>query len=297
MGAGAGRVVWGVRTGVFLLVLLCGACARHVAQPMQFVAVVPVTRQPAGYYPGTVDSFVSMQSSELTAWLDAHHAAIDDIQNRIVDIEAGRREPGCIGQDTFTCVASLAQKFAIADDYARTASNIFAETKYDVNGKPIIPKITFDGYVPETAAEKDRSAGNPYERIVQDSNRAPTLFFLTLGPQGLVSKLGVRLAADPTFARTQEEYDKTGAYETVAALTARTCPALARSEVARWIENTIKPNFVSYRGKIKRGVAQLKISRQTKFCGRSFQFDSIWAASSYNQYRSGLSGGMLLIVE
>jgi hypothetical protein len=279
------------------LVLVCGACARQVVQPTPLVEVVPITRQPAGYYPGTVDGFISTPTTERAAWLDAHHAAIDDIQNRIVDIKAGRREPGCIGQDTFTCVASLAQKFAIADDYVRTNSNIFAETKYDVNGKPIIPKITFDGYVPETAAEKDRSAGNPYERIVQGSNRAPTLFFLTLGPQGLVSKLGVRLAADPTFARTQEEYDKTGAYETVAALTARTCPALSRAEVATWIENTIKPNSASYNGKIKRGVAQLKISRQTKFCGRSFQFDSIWAARTYNPYRTGPSGGMFLIVE
>lgn len=290
-------MVWGVRASVLLLVLVCGACAQHVAQPTPLAEVVPITQQPPGYYPGTIDGFVSPPTSVRAAWLDAHHAAIDDIQNRIVDIKAGRREPGCIGQDTFTCVASLAQKFAIADDYARTDSNILAETKYDVNGKPIIPKITFDGYVPETAGEKDRSAGNRYERIVQDFDRAPTLFFLTLGPQGLVSKLGVRLAADPTFARTQEEYDKTGAYETVAALTARTCPALARSEVATWIENTIKPNSVSYRGKIKRGVADLKISRQTKFCGRSFQFDSIWAARNYNQYRTGLAGGMFLIVE
>lgn len=280
-----------------LVALLCGACAGQVARPTQVVEVIPPSRQPAGYYPGIIDNFVTMQTPDLTAWLAAHRADIDDIQNRIAQIREGRRDPGCIGQDTYTCVASLAQKFAIADDYARTDTNIFAGGKHDVNGKPIIPKIAFDGYIPEPESERARTAANRYQQILEEAGRAPTLFFLTLEPQGSVSKLEVRLAADPTFAQTQEEYDKTGAYETIAALTARTCPTLDRAEVAKWIENTIKPNSASYQRKVRRGVAELKISRQTKFCGRSFQFDSVWATRNLNRYGTDVRGGMILIVE
>ncbi len=280
-----------IRFTACLAALVCGACAAHVvAPPVASDEIVPVYRQPAGYYPGII--LTSSSTPQFAAWLAEHHAGIEDIQSRIVEVREGRRAPGCIGEDRYTCVASLAQKFAIADSYFTTDSNIFADTKSDVNGKPIIPKITFDGYVPEVQTERNR-----YAQIAYDFSRTPTQFFLTLGPDGVVSKLEARLAKDPTFARTQEDYDGTNAYETISALTAKTCPALGRAEVAKWIENTIKPNSKSYQGKIKRGVAALKISQRTKFCGRTFQFDSVWAARTYNQYRRDVKGGMFLIVE
>ena len=291
----------GVRFAACMAALLCGACAARVVPsptPTPTENLVPVVREPAGYYPG--DSFnvvSSFRTADQTAWLAEHRAAIDDIQTRIVEIREGRRGPGCIGEDRYTCVASLAQRFAVADNYAWVDKNIFAPTKYDVNGKPVVPKITFDGYVPLTEAEKNRYADNRYERLLEDTSRRPTKFFLTLGPGDRVTQFAARLAKDPTFARTQEDYDATDAYETVAALTARTCPNLAKAEVANWIENTIKPGSKAYSGKIRRGVAALKISQQTKFCGRTFQFDSVWAARTYNQYRRDVIGGMFLLVD
>jgi hypothetical protein len=112
-----------------------------------------------------------------------------------------------------------------------------------------------------------------------------------------VSLVRARLAQDPTFARTQEEYDITDAYETVAALTAESCPTLGRAEAAKWIENTIKPNSKSYRGRIYRGSATLKASKKTTLCGRTFQFDSLWTNRTHNQHRHDANGGMFVSVQ
>ena len=252
------RTVW--FAGCFAS-LLCCSCG---GGPAPRVEAIPAYGQPAGYYAGRGDDFAL--TPELTAWLAKNQAGIDEIQHRIIDIREGKRTPGCIGQDKYTCVATLAQKLAIADNYALKDFNLFAETKYDVNGRPLTgSKITFNGYPPSAKG---------------DSIHNHTVFELTLARDGTVSLVEAHLAKDPSFARTQEEYDATDAYETVSAVTANTCPALSRVEVAKWIENTIKPD--SRFGTKKHWQDQGRVSAIDRFskkatlCGRAFRFHSVW---------------------
>lgn len=285
-GAGSMRKV---RFATCLLALLCGGCAAQAVAP-QPVASQPVEdfrvdRKPAGYYPAIAE-LISV-TPQLSAWLAKNQPRIDEIQNRIIAIRDGRTVPGCIGQDKYTCVATLAQKFAITDSFYAPDTNVVADTKYDVNGKPLTgSKFEFYGYVPNPHLDKDAIAIS-----------SATKFALRLGRNGLVSALEARLPRDPTFARTQEEYDATDAYETVAAVTAKNCPALSRADVAKWIENSIKPNSKSYRAHVRRGVAALDISKKTTLCGRTFQFNSMWTSQTHNQSRRDLNGGMFLVVE
>jgi hypothetical protein len=285
-----------VSSAACLVALLCGGCAAQAVAPQpvaqRSVDDFKVWTKPSGYYPGIAQAI--SDTPELSAWLTANQPRIDEVQNRIAAIRAGKAAPGCIGQDKFTCVATLAQRFAITDSYthpdagivAATNASVVAATKYDVNGKPVNGTIEFYGFVPDANADNDPS------RL-----RRATKFELRLGRDGLVASFRARLPQDPTFAHTQEQYDATDAYETVAALVAKKCPDLSRAEVAKWIENTIKPNSTSARGRIRRGLAAAKISRKTAFCGRTFQFASVWASQTYNQFRRDAIGGMFVSVE
>jgi len=271
------RTVW---FGFCLGTLVCASCAA----PAPRVEAVSTYGQPAGYYPGRGDDFVT--TPELTAWLAKNQAGIDEIQHRIVEISEGIRAPGCIGEDKSTCVATLAQKLAITDKYVLKDMNIFAETKYDVNGKPVNgSKITFDGFAPNAKG---------------DYARRHTTFILTLEPGGRVSGMEAHLPKDPTFARTQDEYDATDVYETVSAVTARTCPTLSRAEVAKWVENTIMPN--SRFGPKKhwedegRVSATDRFSRKTTLCGRTFQFHSVWGKQQVG-FQSEPFGGMSIEIQ
>lgn len=117
-----------------LSALLCAACtALPVASTVQYVSP---EGQPAGYYPGL--GTTDVLKSELADYLAKNEAGIADVQNRIVQIREGQRTPGCIGEDhKYTCVATLAQKMAVTDSAGLKDVNLFAEVRYDVNGRPI----------------------------------------------------------------------------------------------------------------------------------------------------------------
>ena len=247
--------------------LFCGACS-----------VVPVTRsveyvspegQAAGYYPGLGTSTVS--KSELAAYLAKNQAGIADVQNRIVQIREGHRRPGCIGEDKYTCVATLAQKLAITDHVGSQDFDLFADVRYDVNGRPLNgQRFTLDGFVPNYRDFAHRSA----------------YLTVNLAPDGSVSLVEAKLLKGVELAHTQEEYDATGIYEITAAIAAKECPGLSKSEVARWVENTVKPNIHQKReergkkAKEKRKKLNAQAVRSYRlfdspkiaFCGRTFEF-------------------------
>ena len=219
---------------------------------------------------------------ELKAWLYRNERGIDEIQRRITQIKNGERAPGCFGEEKFTCVATLAQKLAIADNYRRVDDNIFAEVKYDVNGKPVNgAKIIFEGYRANAGPATDmpsavaKSALAKYDHIYAGNNAFR--FVLNLGPQKTVVSMLAKLPHITPLARTQEAYDKTGVYETVWAAGGKTCPALQSDEVAKWVENAIKPNsHVRPRERLSDDVtAQELVSNETSFCGRKFTFHTI----------------------
>jgi hypothetical protein len=261
--------------------LLCGGCAAKAMSPraaapnttnlLNSDEVLSAARRPPGYYPGYADSGL-INIAEYEAWLTKNQIRIDEIQARISAIRERRAVAGCIGEDRYTCVATLAQKFAIAD-YSLDRS-IVAETQYDVNGKPVTrAKFEILGFVPRP----DLEAKNPNGLLF------PTHFVLKMADSGKVSSLEMRFVDDPTAARTQEQYDATDVYEAVSTVIANNCPTVSRVDVARWIENKIKPTLTSTKERERRGIAEMKISKKATFCGRTFQFKSVWA----NQLKSG----------
>ena len=277
-----------VRIATCVVALACGGCAAQGVPAKQAAShqleVLTLRGEPVGYYPGRFSRGLT-DSAELSAFLHKNETLIDDIQSRVSGIRDGRLAPGCIGEDQYTCIATLAQKFAIGDSYQDEDSPL-AATKYDVNGNRATgTKFKFVGYVPVPGRESDAIDPSPVVK-----------FQLTMG-RDRVTKVAAELAQDPTFARTQEEYDATGAYELVAAVTAKTCPTLGKPEVAKWIENTIKPSATRYDERIRRGVATARIAKKARFCGRMFSFDSLWASRTYNQYGPSTRGGMFVIVE
>lgn len=250
-----------------LAALLCGSCGNAMQRGNLLQATYGAYGQPAGYYAGRAEPFGG-DPAEFTAWLAKNQAGIDDIQRRIIEIRDGKRAPGCIGEDQYTCVATLAQKLAVADEFHAKDLNIFAEIKYDVNGKPVNgSQIMFDGYAPN-------AKGNP----IHDHH---TTFFLKLGRQGEVSSIDARLPKNPALARTQEEYDQTDVYETISAVTARGCPTLGRAEVAKWVENMIKPNSEFKPTEHRKDPDGDRItsrdleSKEIDLCGRKFVFHTV----------------------
>lgn len=252
--------------------------------------------QPAGYYPGRAEQRYG-DDAQLAAWLAKNKDGIDEIQRRIADIKQGTRTPGCMGEDKYTCVATLAQKLAIADEYFVSDFNIFADVKFDVNGKPVTgSRIFFYGFVPNA-----RSTGGVDPEFTAIHDR--THFDLTLGRDGRVTEVAANLPKDPIFAKTQEEYDATGAYETISAVTAKTCPSLSNAEVAKWIENTVKPASKFGPREVSTdpdlSVATHRAAKAIVFCGRTFEFHSVWGnsvdlADTTNPH--GVFGGMTIIV-
>jgi len=272
------------RFATCLVALLCAACAAQAVAPPRSADPLKVEDEPPGYYPG-VEHSISV-TPDLSTWLAKNQLRIDIVENHVASIKEGKMAPACIGEDQYTCVATLAQQFAITDSYGGNNS-VVDETSYDVNGKPMnASKFEFVGYVPRP---KPDDGGVGLAR--------PTKFTMTMAKSGSVSLLTAHLPSDPTFARTQDEYDATEAYETIVAVSVQKCPSLSRAEVAKWIENTVKPNSKSYRGHVPRGVAEAEISKKTVFCGRTFRFDSVWASQTYNQYRRDVTGGMALLIE
>jgi hypothetical protein len=271
------------RFATCLVALLCAACAAQAIAP-RTADVLKVYEEPPGYYPG-IEHSISV-TPELSAWLQKNQLRIDIVQNRIAAIRSGKLAPACIAEDQYTCIASLAQQFAVADSYSGNNS-VVDETNYDVNGKPVnAGKFEFVGYAPKP--KPDSGSAPP---------AVPTKFAMSVGRDGLVSSLAAHLPSDPTFAHTQDEYDATEAYETITAVSAQQCPTISRAEVAKWIENTIKPNAKAYHERIRRGAAEAEISKKTAFCGRNFRFNSVWASQTYNQYRRDVTGGMAILVD
>jgi hypothetical protein len=249
--------------------VICGACSLSPG-PRPGGPVTPVG-QPAGYYPGLGASFVP--PAEIAAYQQKNQAGIADVQDRIVAIREGRRRPGCIGEDKYTCVATLAQNLAVTDDELAKANALFADVRNDVNGRSVnADRVNIVGLLPNRAG-----LGAP-----------KTSFALNVLPDGSVWSIEVTLPQLVELARTQEDYDKTGVYEVVAALASKDCPNLSRMDVDRWVENTVKPSIqekldsASAKAATRNNPAIQANRRRRTFespklalCGRTFQFKTL----------------------
>jgi len=87
-----------------------------------------------------------------------------------------------------------------------------------------------------------------------------------------------------TARSTTVEYPATGLYETVSAVTAKTCATVSSVDVARWFENTVKPSSRlepkerrKHRDDHTR-VHSLRVldSASIAFCGRTLSAQADW---------------------
>jgi len=201
--------------GVVSCVLIALCCARCTG-PLVLSKNDFAFGGPAGFYPGRGED--GNLGAEYSVWLAKNQVAITDVQNRIVEIKNGARLPGCIGEDKYTCVATLSQRLTVADNWASQFS-LFPEIKYDVNGKPLNGStVMLDAYRPNAKALHDGGL---------------TQIILDVSPGGSVSRITAILpeARDPLLAHTQEDYDRTHVYGVVAVVPAKTCPTLTSREV------------------------------------------------------------------
>jgi len=245
--------------------LLMSACA-----PVgSFGSIQSAAGEQPGYYAGLSDKVYDFNRPKWQQWYTSNQVGIADIQQKIDQIKAGTLTPGCIGRDPNTCVATLSQTLSVADNYA--VSNLFAKENRDVNGK-IISKhiILITGYIPGVRDILERTTA--------------LQITLSLNNDHSVKSVSAMLPHDPLYAKTQEEYDKTGSYEIIAAMTKADCPELSHTEVARFIENSVKPKgkFTGERWSFDNGITRTngKAANNIKFCGRSMEFYSSYGQSS-----------------
>ncbi|WP_026607520.1 hypothetical protein [Methylocapsa acidiphila] len=218
----------------------------------------------AGYYPGQAQGIPAAQRTRWLEWMRAHAGEIDAIGAKINAIKAGGRTPGCFGRPLYDCVASLAQTLVVTDWYQ--TSLMFYEPQTDVNGKPIVLKgLQVTTYLP----------GVKIDNATLDQN------FLKIGfsEANLVNRLAFGFDAS---ARTQEEYDRTGVFELFSAVAKDRCPAVTRNELARFIENKLKPALRPVKERRLVGVSDAKRldSPFESFCGRELQLSVAEAHST-----------------
>lgn len=211
--------------------------------------------QPPGYYPGQALGVPAERRAAWQDWMRAHAEEHSALGAEINAIKAGAPSPGCFGRPLFDCIASLAQTLVLTDVYA--TSQVFYPPKVDVNGKPIRPRwVKLTVYKPGPKSDVE----------FQDQ----VSLEISLSDRYLVEQLLFEFNAS---ALTQEEYDRTGVYELFSVLAKDRCPALTRNELARFIENKLKPARQSAKASHQTGVydATVSMSPFTSFCGRRLQ--------------------------
>ncbi len=231
----------------------------------------PVPGSPAGYYPGFGMGVQDIKRDAYRQWYETNRSAINDILAKIQQIKTGQMRSGCVGRDTHTCVATLAQTLAVTDDYLVDVDSLYTPDKVDVNGNVLFEHAIFiTGFLPG----------------VRDPGMTTGVHLdIRLADNRTVKSVAAALPADPFMATTQDDYDKTGAEEVIAAMTRNACPNLGKAELARFIENRAKPK-ARFTGETTTYdpndimTANDKQTKNVKFCGLTLQFDSVYGNST-----------------
>jgi hypothetical protein len=162
---------------------------------------------------------------------------------------------GCLQTELRLCMISLGA--ALMFDMNRVAEAIAKRNETDVNGKPVRRTI-------DIAA----SAPGHHELV------GIVLTLASPAPNDTVVKAELLLPADPDFAHTQAEYDKTYLYDVLVPLLGKRCPGLDRMTLYRFFENTLKPRETRKVDAQKPGVASHIVATteaaNVPFCGARF---------------------------
>lgn len=242
------------------------------------------TMDKPGFYPGQSSVIFKYNARDYSAWLEQNGENIRRVQQRIEEIKSDPSNSGCIGRDLTTCLATLSQTLAVAND-GMGEDDIFSKPKLDVNGK----EIGRGGKSVLAFLPENKSDGSVSDKHIR--------FDIDLDSSRKIKSISVDLMRKVYFAETQDEYDATGAFQVFKALTANECPDQSAVDVARFIENKIKPT-------IKHGAKKTTIdwshasedskatSRTVDYCGISVALtllhghdtDSISAENTHGAY-------------
>jgi hypothetical protein len=142
----------------------------------------------------------------------------------------------------------------------------------DVNGQPLgHGLVVVNGRLPE--------------RVEQ------FVLLLRLGPGDTVGRVESNLTVRLVDARTEAVYDQSGFYQIVWRLLGRRCPGLAKLDLYRFFENSVKPRIRQEQQDLSKGLwgvhRLISHAAGVPYCGVSFDYTGLteWRGSS--DIRSG----------
>jgi hypothetical protein len=178
--------------------------------------------------------------------------------------------PGCLGVPVMECVAWLRATMTL--DENNLAQAMARRHEVDVNGQPLGSGVVIvNGRLPERS-----------EQVV---------LLLHLGPGDTVRRVEANLTVRLTDARTEAIYDQSGFYGIVWRVLGRRCPAIAKLDLYRFFENSVKPRIRQEQQDLSKGLWGMHrlISHVAgvPYCGVSFGYTGMteWRGSS--DVRSG----------
>jgi hypothetical protein len=178
--------------------------------------------------------------------------------------------PGCLGVPVMECVAWLRATMTL--DENNLAQAMARRHEVDVNGQPLGSGVVIvNGRLPERS-----------EQVV---------LLLHLGPGDTVRRVEADLTVRLTDARTEAIYDQSGFYGIVWRVLGRRCPAIAKLDLYRFFENSVKPRIRQEQQDLSKGLWGMHrlISHVAgvPYCGVSFGYTGMteWRGSS--DVRSG----------
>jgi hypothetical protein len=218
-----------------------------------------------GYFPGVLVGVAAQERPEFDRFMSENKPAFQDIWNRERRIRSGAEPGGCIGEEVYTCVATLGQTLMVSD-FWRDAT-LVRTPSVDVNGKPLPPPLVIlSAYLP---------AAEPPE---PGTKRPMIQIGIQPDAERRVRNVSVLLPIDPMLQSTAEEYARTGLYEVLAAVSRPSCPSLQPLEVYRFFENEVKPQARSIGERKDKTLTDTTITRSSvanaTYCGRKLYFQS-----------------------
>ena len=163
--------------------------------------------------------------------------------------------PGCLGVPVDTCVRWLGARMSL--DHGFLPAAMARRHSVDVNGRPLgNDGITVMGRLPGRV-----------ER---------TMILLKLRPDDTVASAEASLLSNLVAARTEADYDRSGLWDVVQLLLGRRCAGIAKLELYRFFENSLKPRIATQRQDLSAGLFGLhRLTAQSAavpFCGASFSY-------------------------
>jgi hypothetical protein len=178
--------------------------------------------------------------------------------------------PGCVGVTVTECVTWLRATMTLDENFLAQA--MARRHEVDVNGRPLSSGlVVVNGRLP----------GQPDQFVL----------LLRLGPGDTVRRVESNLRVRLTDARTEAVYDQSGFYEIVWRVLGRRCPGIAKLDLYRFFENSVKPRIRQEQQDLSKGLwgvhRLISHAAGVPYCGISFGYTGMteWRGSS--DIRSG----------